>query len=174
MWKSRFNDAATSSCVESGLEAQSTMSAPASRKAIIRFAVSLVTCRQAETRSPFSGCSLANRLRMDSSTGICCPPFDLALARIGKPDILHIAFFQFSRGHSYTPQEIEFANQGQFCIKDFTSTNGTHSREKKNFGRNIHRTSTRAAALNAVPRPRQVLRVRQPYAARRRGRCAPR
>ena len=27
-------------------------------------------------------------------------PFDLALARIGKPDIFHIAFFQFCRSHS--------------------------------------------------------------------------
>src|SRR5208283_1611005 len=72
MEKSRFNDAATSSCVESGFDAQRTMSAPPSRKAIIRLAVSLVTWRQAETRRPFSGCSLMKRLRMDCSTGICC------------------------------------------------------------------------------------------------------
>src|SRR5208282_6142559 len=72
MLKWRFNEAATSSCVESGFDAQSTMSAPPSRNAIIKLAVSLVTCRQAETRSPFSGCSFANRLRMDCNTGICC------------------------------------------------------------------------------------------------------
>src|SRR5256712_7864139 len=71
--KSRLREAATSSCVESGLEAQSTASAPASRSAIIKFAVSLVTCRQAETRRPLSGWSLTKRLRIDSSTGICCP-----------------------------------------------------------------------------------------------------
>src|SRR5262249_3679286 len=47
------------------------MSAPPSRNAIIKFAVSLVTCRHAETRSPFSGCSLMNRLRICCNTGIC-------------------------------------------------------------------------------------------------------
>src|SRR5262249_29067410 len=47
------------------------MSAPPSRNAIIRFAVSLVTCRHAETRNPFSGCSLMNRLRICCNTGIC-------------------------------------------------------------------------------------------------------
>src|SRR5437773_8189061 len=71
--KSRFSEAATSSCVDSGLEAHSTASAPPSRSAIIKFAVSLVTCRQAETRKPLSGCSFTKRLRIDSSTGICWP-----------------------------------------------------------------------------------------------------
>src|SRR5260221_11732591 len=70
--KSRFSEAVTSSCVESGFEAHSTTSAPPSRSAIARFAVSLVTCRQAEARKPFSGFSVAKRLRMISSTGICC------------------------------------------------------------------------------------------------------
>src|SRR5713226_738438 len=73
MLKSRLREAATSSCVDSGLDAHSTASAPPSRRAIIKFAVSLVTCRQAETRIPLSGCSLTKRLRIDSSTGICCP-----------------------------------------------------------------------------------------------------
>ena len=73
MLKSLFSEAATSSCVDNGLEAHKTMSAPPSRKAIIRFAVSLVTCRQAETRKPLSGCSLMKRLRICCSTGICCP-----------------------------------------------------------------------------------------------------
>src|ERR1700724_1784809 len=70
--KSRFSEAATSSCVESGFDAHSTTSAPPSRNAIARFAVSLVTCRQAEARNPFSGCSFTKRLRMISMTGICC------------------------------------------------------------------------------------------------------
>src|SRR5216684_2337652 len=70
--KSRFSEAATSSCVESGFEAHNTTCAPPSRRVIARFAVSLVTCRQAEARNPFSGCSFAKRLRMISSTGICC------------------------------------------------------------------------------------------------------
>src|SRR5579862_1065063 len=59
-----------SSCVESGLEAQSTTEAPPSRRVIIRLAVSLVTCRQAETRMPASGWVLMNCLRMVCSTGI--------------------------------------------------------------------------------------------------------
>ena len=42
--------AATSSCVDSGLEAQMTTSAPPACSVRIRFAVSVVTCRQAETR----------------------------------------------------------------------------------------------------------------------------
>src|SRR5579859_3354571 len=72
MLKSRLREAATSSCVESGLEAHSTTSAPPSRRAIIKLAVSLVTCRQAEARKPFRGCSFTKRLRMISRTGICC------------------------------------------------------------------------------------------------------
>jgi hypothetical protein len=42
--------AATSSCVESGLEAQRTTSAPPALSVRMRFAVSVVTWRQAETR----------------------------------------------------------------------------------------------------------------------------
>src|SRR6202030_1140206 len=72
MLKSRLSEEATSSCVESGWEAQRTTSAPPSRRAIIKLAVSLVTCRHAETRRPLSGCSLMKRLRMICNTGICC------------------------------------------------------------------------------------------------------
>src|SRR3954453_22431763 len=63
--------AATSSCVESGFEAQRTTSAPPAFRVRIRFAVSVVTCRQAETRKPLSGCSVSNRCRIAASTGIC-------------------------------------------------------------------------------------------------------
>src|SRR6188474_3449287 len=63
--------AATSSCVESGLEAQRTTSAPAAFNVRARFAVSVVTCRQAETRWPASGCSRSKRSRIAASTGIC-------------------------------------------------------------------------------------------------------
>src|SRR5229473_1721916 len=65
---SRTRLAATSSCVERGLEAQSTTSAPPSRRQIARFAVSAVTCRQAEMRIPFSGWFLMNSLRIICST----------------------------------------------------------------------------------------------------------
>src|SRR2546423_447381 len=62
--------AATASLVESGLEAQSAMSAPPALSVSMRFAVSLVTCRQAATRRPFSGCSFVKRCRIRLSTGI--------------------------------------------------------------------------------------------------------
>src|SRR5437588_726778 len=67
---STVSAAATASLVESGLEAQSTMSAPPAFSVSIRLAVSLVTWRQAETRSPASGFSCRKRSRMRSSTGI--------------------------------------------------------------------------------------------------------
>src|SRR5713226_8594747 len=62
--------AATASFVDSGLDAQRAMSAPAAFSVSMRLAVSLVTCRQAASLIPLSGCSLANRWRMSSSTGI--------------------------------------------------------------------------------------------------------
>src|SRR5262249_22108871 len=45
-------------------------SAPPAFRVRARFAVSVVTWRQAETRWPESGCSLANRSRIAASTGI--------------------------------------------------------------------------------------------------------
>ncbi len=72
MLKSRTSDAATSSCVDSGFDAHSAICAPPSRSAIIRFAVSVVTCRHAATRIPASGCVLMNCLRMVASTGMDC------------------------------------------------------------------------------------------------------
>src|SRR6185437_1671790 len=70
MLKSRTSEAATSSCVESGLEAQRTTSAPPSRSVMARLAVSVVTCRHAETRMPFNGWFLINSLRILWSNGI--------------------------------------------------------------------------------------------------------
>src|SRR5437667_2921439 len=66
-------DAATSSWVESGLLAHRATSAPPSLRATMRLAVSLVTCRHAETRWPLSGRSLRNRSRMEATTGIWLP-----------------------------------------------------------------------------------------------------
>src|SRR6476646_6268981 len=63
--------AATSSCVESGLDAQRTTSAPPADNVRARFAVSVVTCRHAEMRCPASGCSRSKRSRIAASTGIC-------------------------------------------------------------------------------------------------------
>src|SRR3954468_9235524 len=62
--------AATSSCVESGFEAQRVRSAPPAWRVCMRWAVSLVTCRHAETRSPFKGFDLAKRSAMVLRTGM--------------------------------------------------------------------------------------------------------
>src|SRR5438094_248880 len=63
MPKSLTRLAATSSWVESGLEAISTRSAPPACSVRARLAVSAVTCRQADIFSPASGFSLAKRAR---------------------------------------------------------------------------------------------------------------
>src|SRR5271170_1609113 len=65
---SRTRLAETSSWVESGFEAQSTTSAPPSRRQMARFAVSAVTCRHAEMRMPLRGWFLMNSLRIICST----------------------------------------------------------------------------------------------------------
>src|SRR5213082_1691020 len=62
--------AATSSWVESGLEAMRTRSAPPAWRVRARLAVSAVTCRQAAIFSPASGLSLAKRSRMRARTGM--------------------------------------------------------------------------------------------------------
>src|SRR6202022_481329 len=51
-------------------EAQSTRSAPPAASVVIKCAVSLVTCRQAETRMPLRGFCFAKRALMSASTGI--------------------------------------------------------------------------------------------------------
>src|SRR5580658_6158518 len=67
LW-SRTRLAETSSCVERGFEAQRTTSAPPSRRQMARFAVSAVTCRQAEMRMPFRGWFLMNSFLIICST----------------------------------------------------------------------------------------------------------
>src|SRR5450759_2649094 len=67
---SATREAATSSCVESGLDAQRTRSAPPAASVRARLAVSLVTCRQADSRIPWSGFSLAKRSRICRRTGM--------------------------------------------------------------------------------------------------------
>src|SRR5438094_7913735 len=66
------SDAAAASVVDSGLEAQSTSSAPPAFSVIARFAVSVVTCRQADRRWPLRGCSRLKRSRICCRTGISC------------------------------------------------------------------------------------------------------
>src|SRR5438045_674724 len=62
--------AATSSCVLSGLDAHSVTSAPPAWSVCMRCAVSVVTCKHAETRMPSSGFCLRNLSWMEASTGI--------------------------------------------------------------------------------------------------------
>src|SRR5436309_1485675 len=64
--------AATSSWVERGLEAQRATWAPPALSVIISTAVSVVTCRQAPSLTPLSGCSLVKRSRTCRSTGMNC------------------------------------------------------------------------------------------------------
>ena len=68
-WRST-SAAATSSCVESGFDAQIATLAPPSCSARTRPAVSAVTCRQAAIARPSSGRSEANRSRIWRRTGI--------------------------------------------------------------------------------------------------------
>src|SRR2546426_3202277 len=67
---SRTRRPATCSCVERGLEAPSATPAPPACRVPARFAVSVVTWRQAATRFPASGRSRANRSRSCRNTGI--------------------------------------------------------------------------------------------------------
>src|SRR5262249_28904251 len=62
--------AATSSWVESGFDPHRNTCAPPACSVRARFAVSVVTCRQAEIRRPLSGRSFANRERIARSTGM--------------------------------------------------------------------------------------------------------
>src|SRR5689334_9221758 len=70
MPQSETSEAATSSCVESGLEAMSTASAPPACRARARLAVSVVMWAQATSFTPLSGFSSANRSRIKRRTGI--------------------------------------------------------------------------------------------------------
>src|SRR5689334_14839777 len=70
MPQSLTKEAATSSCVESGLEAMSTASAPPACSARARLAVSVVMWAQATSFTPSSGFSSAKRSRIKRSTGI--------------------------------------------------------------------------------------------------------
>src|SRR2546426_3057377 len=64
------SDAATSSWVDSGLLAHRRTVAPPAARVEAKLAVSEVTCRQAASRNPLSGFSLAKRSRMLRRTGI--------------------------------------------------------------------------------------------------------
>ncbi len=63
--------AATSSCVESGLEPQMATVAPPAFKASTRTAVSFVTCKHAPKVKPVNGFSLLSLLLIWLSTGMC-------------------------------------------------------------------------------------------------------
>ena len=65
--------AAVSSWVDNGFDAQSAISAPPALSAIIKFAVSVVTCMQAAIRVPANGFSFAKRSRICASTGMLRP-----------------------------------------------------------------------------------------------------
>src|SRR3989344_2276213 len=68
--KSLTSDAATSSCVESGLDAARKTLAPPALSVRTRFAVSAVTCRTAASVLPLNGCSFSKRARTERRTGM--------------------------------------------------------------------------------------------------------
>ncbi len=70
MPSSREREAATSSWVDSGFEAQATTRAPPAFSVRRRLAVSVVMCRHAAMVIPSRGRSLAKRSRMLVSTGM--------------------------------------------------------------------------------------------------------
>src|SRR5579883_2284209 len=95
MPSSTMSEAATSSCVERGLLAQRTRSAPPALRVIARLAVSVVTCRQAEILMPLRGWVLANCSRINRRTGISlaahsmrCLPRGARLRSLTSPDTL--------------------------------------------------------------------------------------
>src|SRR5690242_16617352 len=111
-----LSDPATSSCVESGLDAQSVTSAPPAWRVVIRLAVSVVTCKQAPMRTPFRGFCLAKRALIEARTGISRLAHSIRLSpSLAKPIFLtsyfmglfarlgeHVGFVEF------LPQEGRF------------------------------------------------------------------
>src|SRR5512137_1892201 len=80
MPRSFAHHAATSSCVESGLEAHRRTSAPPALRVLMRLAVSAVTWRHAAMRIFARGFSFLKRSVMDASTGICLPAHSVLTA----------------------------------------------------------------------------------------------
>ena len=71
------------------------MFAPPAFRVCMSAAVSVVTCRQAASRTPLNGFSLAKRSRIRFSTGMLWAAHSIrSLPVIGKFDILHIVFHQ--------------------------------------------------------------------------------
>ena len=80
--------AATSSLVDSGFEAARTTSAPPALSVRIRFAVSVVTWRQAPIRSPSSGRSALEPLADQAQDGhLALGPLDAADALGGEAEV---------------------------------------------------------------------------------------
>ena len=80
--------AATSSWVESGLDAQHSTSAPPALSARSRLAVSVVIWRQALRRWPAAACSLAKRSRMPPQhRHLLVGPFDPAPPGVGESEV---------------------------------------------------------------------------------------
>ena len=83
--------AATSSCVESGLDAHKVTSAPPATSVSMRFAVSEVTCMHAPMRYPASGFVLLESFP-DRSENWHSPagPFDSQVTLLGEPDMCDV------------------------------------------------------------------------------------
>jgi hypothetical protein len=60
-------------------------------------------------------------------------PLDLALARIGKRDILYVAFLEFCRSHSWTPRDLNLHLGAVGCIWNYLPLKTIYLRQRKNL-----------------------------------------
>ena len=91
MPKSATRAAATSSCVDRGLEAQRTTSAPPAFSARARLPVSLVTWRQADRRRPAQGLLLLEALADPGENGHrAVGPLHAQAALRGEREVLDV------------------------------------------------------------------------------------
>ena len=112
--------AATSSCVLSGFDAQSAMSAPPSRSAIIRFAVSVVTCRHAPTRTPVQRLLLREALAdLPDDRHLARRPLDAPHAFFGEPQVAHVMWNRLCRQCVVLPHSAAAASMLRALIRLF-------------------------------------------------------
>ena len=91
--------AATSSCVESGLDPQRATFAPPATNVSTNTAVSLVTWRQAPKVKPLNGFSLANLVLIWHKTGMCAAAHSIFSLPCGANDLS--LTWNCSIGHSF-------------------------------------------------------------------------
>src|SRR3989338_11245489 len=97
MLKSFTRDAATSSWVLRGFDAQRFTSAPPDFRVFIKTAVSVVTCKQQLTFIPFNGFSLKNLSLISLRTGMFSSAHSILNFPVGANFILLISHFMLNK-----------------------------------------------------------------------------